>query len=69
VLGQARAPEQASAGLMSYSSLPHAIHKECIAGHSKAVNFAGLEKKIGAAAQKARQKQAFLVHPRPPHSC
>jgi len=27
------------------------------------------EKKIRASAQKARQKQAFLVHPRPPHSC
>ncbi len=27
------------------------------------------EKKIGAATKKARQKQALLVHPRPPHSC
>ncbi len=44
MLGQARAPEQAAAGLMSCSSLPHAIHKKCIAGHSKAVNFASLEK-------------------------
>ena len=26
------------------------------------------EKKIGASAQKARQKQAVLVHPRSPHS-
>jgi len=26
------------------------------------------EKKLGASAQKTRQKQAFLVHTRPPHS-
>ncbi len=27
------------------------------------------EKKIGASAQKARKKQAVLVHPRPSHRC